>query len=119
MLNKIGKKRNQGYRYSCTEKWCPCNDGKMGCFAEENIMHLCDFSELLPVLNDCYDAMLESDRSGDKSIYEDACERFFKYVDYFGKDCPAFYRGYCSEKEDGCFSPNTCKIRIKLLEEGR
>ena len=83
MKNKFFKLRKLTYKYSCNNWCCPCNDGKVGCFADDLTMELCDFEKLSNYLDDCYDALCRSNLVKDHSIYEDVCEKFFKYVDSF------------------------------------
>ena len=116
MKNKIGQKRNTSYRYSCNNWSCPCNDGSKGCYAEINIMDLCDFSDagFNHHLNKCYDARLKGEEE-----YELACKDFFAYCDSAYELCPANYKGYCCEYNDGCFNPKKCDKRLELLNNER
>lgn len=112
MKSNIGQKRNQKYKYSCNNWCCPCNDGVKGCYAEEKIMYLCDFDDVgfNKFLDDCYTASLRGEEE-----YESACRNFYKYADVAYETCPVYYKGYCSELDDGCINPKDCRIRPILL----
>lgn len=74
-------------------------------------MNLCDANDVgfLKLLDNCYSVMLIPEE------YEKECNRFFTYCDHSNEPCPAFYKGYCSEFEDGCFNPKECTKRIELF----